>query len=150
MLKNKAPGDSIRVTHTLYGMEYCSPENRKQLNLFNPLAHGRCGRNDNSVILQLTKENSSFGTQVKLLSGECQRAPLMWSQHRFSYWHGSIRQQAITWSSVVPDLCCYMVSLGHNDLTNHIKNHNQWNKECLVHNLNLSHIGQNGSKITQR
>ena len=29
---------------------------------------------------------------------------------------GAIRQQAITWANVDPDLCHHMVSLGHNEL----------------------------------
>ena len=30
---------------------------------------------------------------------------------------GVVRQQAITWANVDPDLCCRMVPLGHNELT---------------------------------
>ena len=29
----------------------------------------------------------------------------------------AIRQQAITWANVGPDLCCNIVSPGHNELT---------------------------------
>ena len=29
---------------------------------------------------------------------------------------GAVRQQAITWANVDPDLCCHMASLGHNEL----------------------------------
>ena len=29
----------------------------------------------------------------------------------------AVRQQAITWANVDPDLCCHMASLGHNELT---------------------------------
>ena len=29
---------------------------------------------------------------------------------------GAARHQAITWANVDPDLCCYMVSLDHNEL----------------------------------
>ena len=39
------------------------------------------------------------------------------SQHCFRQWPGAIRQQAITWAKVDPDLCCHMALLGHNDLT---------------------------------
>ena len=28
----------------------------------------------------------------------------------------TVRQQAITWAKVDPDLCCHMASLGHNEL----------------------------------
>ena len=31
-------------------------------------------------------------------------------------WLGAIRQQAITWANVDPDLCRHMASLGHNEL----------------------------------
>ena len=33
---------------------------------------------------------------------------------KFRYWFGTIRQQAITWTSVDPDLCHHVASLGHN------------------------------------
>ena len=42
---------------------------------------------------------------------------LMVSQHWFRLWLGALRQQAITWANVDPDLCRHMVSLGHNELT---------------------------------
>ena len=38
----------------------------------------------------------------------------MINQHWFI---GAVRQQAITWANVDPDLCRHMVSLGHNELT---------------------------------
>ena len=31
-------------------------------------------------------------------------------------WLGAVRQQAITWANVDPDLCRHMVSLDHNEL----------------------------------
>ena len=31
-------------------------------------------------------------------------------------WLGAVRQQAITWANVDPDLCRHMASLGHNEL----------------------------------
>ena len=40
---------------------------------------------------------------------------LMTHQHWFSLWLGAIRQQAITWANVNPDLCRHMASLGHNE-----------------------------------
>ena len=40
----------------------------------------------------------------------------MISQHWFRKWLGAIRQQAITWANVDPDLCRHVVSLGHNEL----------------------------------
>ena len=41
---------------------------------------------------------------------------LMISQHWFRYWLGAVRQQAITWTNVDPDLSRHMASLGHNEL----------------------------------
>ena len=41
----------------------------------------------------------------------------MISQHWFRWWLGAVRQQAITWTNVDPDLCRHMVSLGQNELT---------------------------------
>ena len=38
------------------------------------------------------------------------------SQHWFRKWLGAVKQQAITWDNVDPDLCRHMVSLGHNEL----------------------------------
>ena len=40
----------------------------------------------------------------------------MISQHWFSLWLGAIRQQAITWANVDPDLCRQMASLGLSEL----------------------------------
>ena len=42
---------------------------------------------------------------------------LMISQHWFRWWLGAVRQQAITWANVDPDLCCHMASLGHSELS---------------------------------
>ena len=54
---------------------------------------------------------------VKLPSYECQWTIFMVSQHWFWQWLGAVRQQAITWANVDPDLCLHMVSLGHNELS---------------------------------
>ena len=43
-------------------------------------------------------------SHVKLPSTECNWILLM------------ISQQAITWANIDPDICCPMVSLGHNEL----------------------------------
>ena len=40
----------------------------------------------------------------------------MISQHWFRWWLGAVRQQAITWAHVDPDLCRQMASLGLNEL----------------------------------
>ena len=34
----------------------------------------------------------------------------------WGHWLGAFKQQAITWANVDPDVCCHMVSLGHNEL----------------------------------
>ena len=52
---------------------------------------------------------------VKLLSDGCHWTSLI-SQHWFREWLGAVRQQAITWANVEPDLCRHMASLGHNEL----------------------------------
>ena len=45
------------------------------------------------------------------------RNSLVMSQHWFKLWLGAIRQQAITWANVDPDVCRHLASLGHNELT---------------------------------
>ena len=45
------------------------------------------------------------------------RIPWLISQHWFRWWLGAVRQQAITWANVDPDLWCHMVPLSHNGLT---------------------------------
>ena len=52
----------------------------------------------------------------KLPSDECHKTLLMISQHWFRWWLGAVRQQAITWANVDPDLCCQMASLGLSEL----------------------------------
>ena len=60
---------------------------------------------------------------VILMWGECQtRALMIIAQHWFRQWLGAIRQQAITWANVDPDICRHMASLGHNELTHCVFN----------------------------
>ena len=40
-------------------------------------------------------------------------------QHWFRLWFGAVRQQAITWANVDPDICRQMASLGLNELMFH-------------------------------
>ena len=47
---------------------------------------------------------------------ECHWTSLTTSQHWFRQWLGAVRQQAINWANVDPDLSGHMVSLGHNEL----------------------------------
>ena len=42
---------------------------------------------------------------------------LWWCQYWFGLWFGSVRQQAITWATVDPDLCRHMAWLGQDELT---------------------------------
>ena len=51
-----------------------------------------------------------------LASDECQWTLLI-SQHWLGQWFGAVRQQAISWTSVGPDLCRHMSSPGLNELT---------------------------------
>ena len=55
---------------------------------------------------------------MKFLSGECYRTSLMRNKHWFRWWLGAIRQQAITLTSVEPDLHHHLTSLGHDELSN--------------------------------
>ena len=53
---------------------------------------------------------------TKLPSDECHKTVLMISQHWFRQWLGAVRQQAITWANVDPDLWSQMASLGLSQL----------------------------------
>ena len=44
-------------------------------------------------------------------------------------------QQATTWTNIDPDLCCYMASLGHNELTLHIFSNMWMIISCLHYSL---------------
>ena len=55
---------------------------------------------------------------MKLLGGEFRRTPLIASQHWIRWWLGAVRQQAITWFIVDPDLYPHMASLGHCEISN--------------------------------
>ena len=45
---------------------------------------------------------------MKMPSDECHGTFLKISQHWFRQWLGAVRQQAITWANVDPDLCHHM------------------------------------------
>ena len=53
---------------------------------------------------------------VKLPSDEDQQTLSMISQYLPRSWLGAIRQQAITWANIDPNLCRHVMSLGHNEL----------------------------------
>ena len=76
----------------------------------NSLTAGRCGSNLWSNIWHTFCE-----TDLKW--SECHIIPMIINQHRFRICLGATRQQAITWANVDPDLYCYIVSLGHQELT---------------------------------
>ena len=57
--------------------------------LFNTLSSGRCGCNSFYELIP-------WALPVKLLSFECQKYPLMVSQHWFRWWLGAIGHQAFT------------------------------------------------------
>ena len=69
----------------------------------------------------------------------------MISQHWFRWWLGAVRQQAITWANVDPNLCRHMASLGPDELITILVPQdfwhqicNLWNEICLCfHNINL-------------
>ena len=60
-------------------------------------------------------------------SDECHKTLVLISQHWFRSWLGAVRQQAISWANVDPDLCRHMLSLGPNEsssrwqVTQHIR-----------------------------
>ena len=82
------------------------------LNGFNSLAPGRCGSNFKNTCYKLI---SWAFCQIALRW--MSQNTMMISQHWFSSWLGAVRQQAITWANVDPDLWHHMASLGHNELT---------------------------------
>ena len=77
----------------------------------NSLPPGRYGSNFKIMLFKLII--LALALSVKLLENECHRILLMRSHHWFKSWLGAIRQQAIIWTNVDPELCCHMASLGH-------------------------------------
>ena len=53
---------------------------------------------------------------VNLPLDECHSTLVMISQHWFREWLGAVRQQAIAWANVDPDLCRHMASLVSDEL----------------------------------
>ena len=81
----------------------------------------------------------------------------MISQHWFRLWLGAVRQQAITWAHVDPDLCRQMASLGLNELNKdgYLGSHVGWldtvnQEDYPLHDLG-GHVGwlavQNGCHV---
>ena len=78
----------------------------------NSLAPGRCGCNFKSIIFKLVMQNCQLGTHCELPSIHATKPPFLRNQ----------QIGFVTWASVDPDLCCQMVSLGHNELTQDLAN----------------------------
>ena len=56
----------------------------------------------------------------------------MISQHWFRKWLGAVRQQAITWADVDPDLCRHMASLGPNVLNLFAPRESCYEFRCMI------------------
>ena len=88
---------------------------RHETTVFNSLALGRFEWNFRLVIFQ----DNFIDWLLRCLWWNC---PPMNVTGHYWWWvnigsgNGAIRQQAITWASVDPDLCPHMVSLSHNEL----------------------------------
>ena len=67
----------------------------------------------------------------------------MISQHLCTQWLGTVRQQAITWANVEPDLCHYMISLGHTELTH-------WGRLTHICVSKLTIIGSDNDLLPDR
>ena len=61
---------------------------------------------------QCTQQNSSLGTRCEIALGWIPTGLHWWETNNGS---GAIRQHAITWANVEPDLCRHMASLVHNE-----------------------------------
>ena len=68
------------------------------------------------VIFKLLSRIDILAFPVKFPTHECHKTPLMSSQHRFIIGSGNglVPDGTISWTSVDPELCLHMASLGHN------------------------------------
>ena len=87
------------------------------LNVFNFFASGR-------VILKIFKLIIEKITWALLSLWDCYQVKAtlshdLRSQYWVRQWLGTVRQQAITWANVDPDMCHHMAWLGHNGLKKH-------------------------------
>ena len=82
----------------------------------NSFAPGRCGLSLKSEIFKPVSRIDILSIFYGITLSECHKASLMISQHWFKWWLVAVRQQAITWANVNPDLWCHMAPLGHNGL----------------------------------
>ena len=76
------------------------------------LVAGRYSSNFKSVFPEPIARIKVMITFVKLLGGECHRTHIIKSRNWLREWLSAIRQLAITWAIVDPDLCRHMASLG--------------------------------------
>ena len=70
------------------------------------------GRSEGHFKMRFSILFSTVSSHLMIMpSNKCHRNLLMISEHWFRYWLSAIRQQAITWAKVDPDLCHHMASL---------------------------------------
>ena len=83
-------------------------------NELNSLAHEGCDSNFKCIIFKISlNRNVAWALTVKLLLAECNRKPLMMSQHYFkSSGNKSLPEPMFT------QICHHIVSLGHDGLSN--------------------------------
>ena len=94
---------------------FCSCLHVLQLSVFYSLAPGRSRFNLILKVLSSILFYWLVSSDLMIMpSDECHGTYLKISQHWFRQWLGAVRQQAITWANVDPDLCRHMASLGHN------------------------------------
>ena len=87
---------------------------------FNPLAPGRFEWNFRSVIIKLISVIGAWGISSEIAI-RWMPFHLTWlaiSQLWFRQWLGAVRQQAITWANVDPELHHHMPPLAHNNCDN--------------------------------
>ena len=71
------------------------------------------GDNFKVIILRFMIQNSSLATCEIVLRPVPQN---LTNENSTLIQVGAVRHKAISWANVDPDLCCYMASLGHNEL----------------------------------
>ena len=81
----------------------------------NSLTPDRCGADFKSIISKQMIRIKLVGISCELTLRWMPQNVVVLNQHYFRSWLGAVRQQAITWVSVDPDLCRHIGSLGHNE-----------------------------------
>ena len=71
------------------------------------------------MIFKLNIQKCSLGTHCEIALSRMPHnfTMVMRSQNWFKLWLVAMKQQAITWANVDPDLFGHMASLGHKELT---------------------------------